>query len=737
MTCRANATLRTRVPARLGLLFRILACAFLGILGGLPVAAAEAIQALHWIASWASSQYEPEPENRLPQEQLHDATLRQIVHLSLGGATLRVRLSNVAGTTPLHITALHVARALSPGSSAIDPTSDTVVKFGGEPEVTIPAGADYVSDPVSFAAAALSDLTVTLHLDSPPANETGHPGAHATAYVLAGDTVSAHDMPDARTTNHWYYLAGVDVLGPPQAAAIVALGDSITDGHGATLNGNNRWPDQLARRLQADPRTRDLAIVNEGIGGNRLLRDGAGPNALARFDRDLLSLPGARYVIVLEGINDLGGLTRDASVPFSGHRVLVRQMIDSYQQIIARAHAHGLKVFGATLLPYAQSPYYHPQQVSEEDRQEINAWIRACGEFDAVLDFDRVIRDPSRPERMQADFDSGDGLHPAPRGYQAMADAVPLSYFMADKLTATRQQAGRRPAVPTSQPKSPSNATKLALTFDDLPVHGPLPPGETRVEIARKIIAALQAAKAPPIYGFINGASVNTEPDSAPVLAIWRHAGLPLGNHTWSHMNAGQHAVEDFEADVQRNEPLLRTLSGGDWHWFRYPYLSEGATPQQRARLRAFLAEEGYRVAGVTMSFSDYLFNEPYARCIAKGDKRAIGELEKNYLSAAADSLRFSRAMSHQLYGYDIPYVLLLHIGAFDARMLPRLLRFYRAQGIELVSLAEAQSNPWYKSYSDLRQAPGSSGLEAAMNERQLGLPSRTDYSQLLDALCR
>jgi lysophospholipase L1-like esterase/peptidoglycan/xylan/chitin deacetylase (PgdA/CDA1 family) len=737
ITTGAAALAAAAVRARLGL-WRAVFCGVLSAVGVFPVEATETMP--HWVASWAASQYEPEPQNRLPPEELRDATLRQVVHLSLGGTTLRVRLSNVVGTAPLHITATHVARALSPGSSAIDPTSDTAVTFAGEAAVTIPAGADYVSDPITFSAADLSDMAVTLHLDSPPANETGHPGARATAYLSAGDAVSARDMPNPHTVDHWYYLAGVDVLGAAQAAAIVTLGDSITDGHGATTNGNDRWPDQLARRLLADPRTRHLAIVNEGIGGNRLLQDGSGPNALARLDRDVLSLPGARYVIVLEGINDLGSLTRNAPVPFPDHRTLVRQMIGAYQQIIARARAHGLEVFGATLIPYAQSPYYHPQPVSEGDRQEINAWIRASGEFDGVIDFDRVIRDPSHPQWMQASFDSGDGLHPGPAGYQAMAGAVPLAYFMEGKPTVARQQSSARVrrAQSARQPESRPNALRLALTFDDLPVHGPLPPGETRVRIARAIVSALQTAKAPPVYGFINAASVDTEPDSAAVLTIWRDAGLPLGNHAWSHMDAAKHPVEDFEADVQRNEPLLRTLmSGADWHWLRYPYLSEGDTPEQRAQLRTFLGTAGYRVAGVTMSFSDYLFNEPYARCVSKGDKRAVAGLERDYLSAAEDSLRFSRAMSHELYGRDIPYVLLMHIGAFDARMLPRLLRFYRAQGVELVSLEEAQADPWYAHYIDLRQAAGPRGLEAAMDERHLALPARTDYSPTLDALCR
>jgi peptidoglycan/xylan/chitin deacetylase (PgdA/CDA1 family) len=293
-------------------------------------------------------------------------------------------------------------------------------------------------------------------------------------------------------------------------------------------------------------------------------------------------------------------------------------------------------------------------------------------------------------------------------------------------------------ATQTAAPNGAPNPVKLAFTFDDLPVHGLLPPGETRVAIARRIVAALRAAKTPPIYGFINGASAETEPDSAPVLETWRDADFPLGNHTWSHMNAGQHTAEEFEADVQRDEPLLaKLMSAADWHWFRYPYLSEGETPGKRAQLRGFLAERGYRVAGVTMSFGDYLFNDPYARCAAKGDRQAVAHLERDYLSAARDSLRFSRALSHTLYRRDIPYVLLMHVGAFDARMLPRLLRFYRSQGVELVSLSEAESDPWYGQYTDLRQAPGPGGLEAAMSERHLPLPPRTNYSRKLESLCR
>jgi lysophospholipase L1-like esterase len=382
-----------------------------------------------WIATWGASQQIPEPQNTLPSADVSDATLRQIVHVSAGGTELRVRLSNVFGTEPLHFTSVHIARPLAPDSSAIDPHSDHALTFDGASDVTIPAGAEFISDPIAFPLPALSDLAVSFHLDAPPARETSHPGSRATSWYVHGDAVSAPTLLNPSKVDHWFQLSEIDVKAPPGAATVVALGDSITDGHASTTNGNNRWTDVLAARLQQAPATRAIGVSNQGIGGNHLLTDGLGPNALARFDRDVLAPAGVRWVILLEGVNDLGGLTRNGEVPAEQHAALVQRILAAYQQIILRAHAHGLRVFGATITPYVGSDYYHPGPLSEADRQAINAWIRTPGHFDAVIDFDQVVRDPLHPGHLLPAYDSGDHLHPSPAGYKAMGDAIPLSLF--------------------------------------------------------------------------------------------------------------------------------------------------------------------------------------------------------------------------------------------------------------------------------------------------------------------
>lgn len=382
-----------------------------------------------WIASWGASQQVPEPQNALPADDMRDATVRQIFHLSVGGSALRVHLSNAFGTEALHFTSVHIARPLSPSPSAIDISSDRPLTFAGSAEVTLPQGAEFVSDPLEFAVAPLSDLAVTLHLDLPPGIETGHPGARATSYYVHGDFVGAADLKDPKHVDHWYQISAIDVQAAPGAASVVALGDSITDGHGATTNGNDRWTDVLARRLQGAPETRNIGVSNQGIGGNHLLTDGLGPNALARFDRDVLAPAGVRWVIVFEGVNDLGGLTRDHEVSREKHAALVQRVLAAYQQIIARAHAHELRVYGATITPFVDSDYYHPGALTESDRQAVNQWIRAAGHFDAVIDFDSVVRDPMHADHLSPTYDCGDHLHPSPAGYKAMGNAVPLTLF--------------------------------------------------------------------------------------------------------------------------------------------------------------------------------------------------------------------------------------------------------------------------------------------------------------------
>jgi lysophospholipase L1-like esterase len=388
----------------------------------------------NWVATWAASQQAPEPQNALAPDDLRDATVRQIVHLSVGGQELRVHISNAFGTQPLRFTSVHIARPLSASPAQIDPASDRALRFFGSVDVIVPAGADFISDPIEYGMTPLSSLAVTFHLDEPPSGETGHPGSRATSYYVHGDLVSAPDLPTAKKVDHWYQVSGIDVSGLANSASVVAFGDSITDGHGATTNGNDRWTDVLAERLQGTPATRMLGVVNQGIGGNHLLTDGLGPNALARFDRDVLAQTGVRYVIVLEGVNDLGGLTREREASPAEHAALVHRILGAYRQMILRAHAHSILVFGATILPFVGSDYYHPPAATEADRQTINDWIRAPGHFDAVIDFDKVMRDPQHPERLLPAYDCGDHLHPNPAGYRAMGEAIPVGLFAAEEV---------------------------------------------------------------------------------------------------------------------------------------------------------------------------------------------------------------------------------------------------------------------------------------------------------------
>jgi len=283
-----------------------------------------------------------------------------------------------------------------------------------------------------------------------------------------------------------------------------------------------------------------------------------------------------------------------------------------------------------------------------------------------------------------------------------------------------------------------AGAQKIAITFDDLPAHGPLPAGETRIEVANNVIRALQRARVPPVYGFMNGVHVQEEPDTAAVLSAWRAAGDPLGNHTWSHLNLSQHSLREFEADTEKNEDLLESeMKGMDWHWFRFPFIAEGDNIEKQMGVRVFFAEHGYRIAAVTMSFADYEWNEPYARCAAKHDGKAIAWLEHSYLQAADEDIGYRREMSQKLYGRDIPYVLLMHIGAFDARMLPRLLRLYKSRGFTFVTLEEAEKDPFYKYDVDPKLLPGPDTLEGAMAEKHWSLPLRKDYSHELAAVCK
>ncbi|WP_165186414.1 SGNH/GDSL hydrolase family protein [Caulobacter soli] len=400
-------------------------------IGAAPVVAApaKAPEAKRWVGSWASAQMIPAAKDALPAADVTDGTLRQSLRLSTGGGRIRVRLSNAFGTEPLKLAGVHVALAAAPGSARIDPASDRALTFSDRPEVTVPPGAEYLSDPIDFPATPLANMAITIRFDgAPPAQQTSHPGSRTTSWFGAGDQLAAAGLTGGKSLDRWFVISGVDVQ-RPTGASLVTFGDSITDGYGVTTNGNNRWPDILAARLQADPRTKGVGVLNAGIGGNRLLLDGLGPNAMARFDRDVINQAGVKYVIVLEGVNDLGVLTREQPASPEAHAALVARMTASYDQMIRRARERGIRIYGATVMPFGGSAYYHPDAANEQDRQAVNAWIRTPGRFDAVIDFDKLMADPANPNKLSPAYDSGDGLHPSLAGYKAMADAVPLDLF--------------------------------------------------------------------------------------------------------------------------------------------------------------------------------------------------------------------------------------------------------------------------------------------------------------------
>jgi lysophospholipase L1-like esterase len=378
-----------------------------------------------WTAAWAAAQMVPAGDQVVPGEWLDDATLREVVRVGLSGPRLRLRLSNAFGTAPLAIGGVTVAPSADSRTARLDLKDLAPVRFGGQASVVIAAGAEVWSDPVDLPVVAGEHVAVSLYLPKRPAPPTGHPGSRATSYFVHGNRIGTPDLPAAQTAPRWLALAGIEVFAR-SARAVVALGDSITDGFGVQPDTNARWTDHLAERLWADRSQGRVAVINEGIGGNRLLNDGLGPNALARLGRDVLSQPGVTHLIVLEGVNDLGTLTQNAPATAGQHAALVAQAIEALRQIALRARAHGIRVIGGTIMPFGASKLYHPDTATEADRQAINAWIRAPGHFDAVIDFDAAMRDPAAPWRLNPALDSGDGLHPSLEGYRAMAAAVPL-----------------------------------------------------------------------------------------------------------------------------------------------------------------------------------------------------------------------------------------------------------------------------------------------------------------------
>src|ERR1700722_7723171 len=377
----------------------------------------------HWVGTWASAPLldahaKPAEELVAPGTQ-PGVTLREIVHVSMGGETVRGRFSNLFGTSPLAIGAVKIAQ--TDKGAAIVAGTNKPLSFHGQPSVTIPPGALAVSDPVAFKLAPLSDLTVSFYLPAPSGPITEHQLGNATSFHAPGNVISSATLESPTTLTSWEYLNGVDTLAPAKAAAVITVGDSITDGAKSTLDTNHRWPDELARRLQEDRKYRNLSVLNEAISGNQILRDGAGPSALARFDRDVIAQSGAKYLLILEGINDIGRLHTHPD------STTAAELIWALDQMIVRAHAHGIAVIGCTLTPYHGAGY--STKNGETIRKTVNDWIRNGGAFDGYVDLEAAVRDPNHPDTILPADDPGDHLHPNDAGYKAMGDAIDLKLF--------------------------------------------------------------------------------------------------------------------------------------------------------------------------------------------------------------------------------------------------------------------------------------------------------------------
>lgn len=371
-----------------------------------------------WIGTWSTAPQLVETNNNPPPPGLSDNTIRQIVHVSIGGDSLRMRFSNEFSTSPVTMKSVHIA--VSTGNGTIDTATDNVIYFKGKQEITMGPDSAVMSDPFKFELKPLSDVAITIYFGGTSPDVTGHPGSRTTSYILTGNEVAKADFSGAVTTDHWYVINTIEVFAPDSANAIAVLGNSITDGRGSGTNKQDRWPDELARRLQANPGTQQVAVLNEGIGGNCVLGNCLGPSALSRFNRDVIEQNGVKWLIILEGINDIGNASDTA---------LSGDLINAYKQMIHTAHLNGIFVYGATLLPIKGSFYY--SDTHETIRETVNEWIRNSGYFDAVIDLDKALRNPADTLSLLPDYDSGDHLHPSEAGHHMMAEAVDLSLFNA------------------------------------------------------------------------------------------------------------------------------------------------------------------------------------------------------------------------------------------------------------------------------------------------------------------
>jgi lysophospholipase L1-like esterase len=374
----------------------------------------------NWFGTWATAPQLVEPSNMPPAPGITNNTIRQLVRVSIGGECLKLKFSNEFGSSPVNMKKVQIA--VSKGDGLIDTCTIKELKFDGKPEVTINPGIAISSDEILFHLKQRMDVAISIYFGETSKDLTGHPGSRTTSYIFVGDKVSSCDTSGVARTDHWYIISGIDVKAPKSAASVAILGNSITDGRGSVTNKQNRWPDVLSERLLANSKTQQIGVLNLGIGGNCVLRPCLGQAAVDRFERDILKQQGVRWLIILEGVNDLGYSPDSLAAVKTANDLIL-----AYKQMIEKAHANNIKVYGATILPINKSFYYASYR--DVARKIVNDWIRFSGQFDAVIDFDKVMQNPEDVSTLLPDLHMGDFLHPNEIGYQKMGAAIDLKLF--------------------------------------------------------------------------------------------------------------------------------------------------------------------------------------------------------------------------------------------------------------------------------------------------------------------
>jgi lysophospholipase L1-like esterase len=378
-----------------------------------------------WVGTWATAPQLVEPGNMPPSPGLTNNSLRQVVRVSIGGDTIRLKFSNEFSTSAVTMKSVHIA--VSTGGSTTNVSTNKELKFQGFSEVTMDAGAAVTSDPIAFTLTPRMDVAITIYFGQTSTTVSGHPGSRTTSYIITGNTTTMTDFTAAVTTDHWYNINAIDVLSPSTAACVAILGNSITDGRGSTTNLQNRWPDVFSEALLKDSSTQHVGVLNMGIGGNCVLSGGLGPTGVSRYDRDIMNQHEVRWAIVFEGVNDIGGVSSAAAATTTANN-----LIAAYQQMIVKAHAKNIKIYGCTIMPFKGNGYYN--QYSEACRNTVNQWIRTKGNYDGCIDFDMTMRNPQDSSRIVSSFQN-DGLHPDVAGHKTMGESVDLNLFTGSDTT--------------------------------------------------------------------------------------------------------------------------------------------------------------------------------------------------------------------------------------------------------------------------------------------------------------